>query len=361
MPCNTSRPRMTLLVIHRACNSNPPGHVGFRRWSGHPDLLPLLGVHPAMGRGFNEEDASPSSPPVAIISHGYWQRRFGGDPEVLGSTMTLSGDPVSVVGIPLLAGRDVREQDRPDSGLVMVISESMAREFYPDGPAVGQPLMVDVGEVMEFQVIGVVGDARLGSVTGTPYRTMYAPYFLNPSPMMRMALRTSSGDPERLIPEVRNLLKDRDPEIPLAGPSSMQSVVDRGLAGYRVVTRSLGLFALLALFLTGIGLYSVLANYVAERRGELGIRKALGADSPRLVRLVVGRGLLLVLLGIVPGLVAAAAATRLIRQILYETPALDPAAYAGAALFVLLATGMASLLPAIRAVRVDPVRAFRTE
>jgi putative ABC transport system permease protein len=152
-----------------------------------------------------------------------------------------------------------------------------------------------------------------------------------------------------------------DRNIPLAEPASMMEVLDRTISGFRVVTLSLGLFSGIALLLTALGLYGVLAFWVSQRLGEFGIRMALGATGGDTVRMIMKRGFALVGLGLVPGLVAAYFGTRLIQQLLFGVGVVDPVSYLGAALFLCATAGVACLLPALRAVRVDPVKVLRME
>jgi putative ABC transport system permease protein len=266
----------------------------------------------------------------------------------------------NVMGVPLVMGRDLAETDKGGSPRVVVISRSMARQLFPGVNPVGQRMVIDMGEKIEHEVVGVVEDVRMTSVRSDPYSTMYTSYLQRPMTRMRLALR-SSGDPERLIPSVREILRRLDRNIPLAEPSSMVAILDRSIAGFRVVTTSLGLFSAIALMLTGVGLYGVLAFWVNQHVFEVGIRMALGATGGDTIALILKRGLLLVAVGLVPGILAAVFGTRIIRQLLFQVEPLDPASYTGAVLFLVAVTAVACLLPAFRALRIDPSRALRAE
>jgi len=141
----------------------------------------------------------------------------------------------------------------------------------------------------------------------------------------------------------------------------MMEIIDRSITGFRTVTISLGLFSGLALLLTAVGLYGVLAFWVSQHAFEFGIRMALGATGMHTVALIIRRGFLLVGLGLVPGVVAAVFGTRLIRQLLFQVEPLDPISYFGAAFFLIAVTTLACLLPACRALRIDPACALRAE
>jgi putative ABC transport system permease protein len=265
-----------------------------------------------------------------------------------------------VMGIPVAMGRDLAETDTAGSPRVVVISRSMARDLFPGTNPVGRRLVIDMRDKIEHEVVGVVEDVRMTSVRSDPYRTMYTSYLQRPGPRMRLALR-ASGNPERLVPSIRQILRRLDRNVPLAEPAAMVEVIDRSISGFRIVTISLGLFSAIALLLTAIGLYGVLAFWVNQHDFEFGIRMALGATGTDTIGLIAKRGFLLVAIGLVPGIGAAIFGTRIIRQLLFEVQPLDPASYLGAAVFLIAITAVACLLPALRALRIDPARALRAE
>jgi len=264
------------------------------------------------------------------------------------------------MGIPISAGRDLEESDTAESARVVVISQSMARDLFPGTNPIGRTIVIDMGTRIEHRVVGVVEDVRMTSVRSDPYRTMYTSYLQRSGRRMRLAVRTS-GDPVSLIPAVRRILQRLDRNVPLAEPAAMMEIVDRSITGFRIVTISLGLFAGLALLLTAVGLYGVLAFWVSQHAFEFGIRMALGATGMDTIGLIIRRGFLLVGLGLVPGIVAAVFGTRLIRQLLFQVEPLDPVSYFGAALFLIAVAALACLLPAFRALHIDPARALRAE
>jgi putative ABC transport system permease protein len=209
-------------------------------------------------------------------------------------------------------------------------------------------------------VVGVVEDVRMSSVRSDPYRTMYTSYMQRPRTIMRLAVRTSR-DPVRIIPQVRQILRRLDRNVPLAEPASMAELIDMSISGPRIVTISLGLFSAIALLLTAVGLYGVLAFWVSQHFMEFGIRMVLGATGTKTLGLVLKRGFLLVGIGLVPGIGAALVGNRIVRQFLFEVGPLDPTSYIGAALFLIAITTLACLLPAFRALRIDPAQALRAE
>jgi len=265
-----------------------------------------------------------------------------------------------VMGIPVTMGRDLAETDTAGSPRVVVISRSMARDLFPGANPVGQRMVIDMGEKVEHEVIGIVEDVRMTSVRSDPYRTMYTSYLQRPGSRMRLAVR-AADHPERLVPPIRQILRRLDRNVPLAEPARMVEVIDRSISGFRTVTIALGLFSAIALLLTAIGLYGVLAFWVNQHIFEVGIRMALGATGADTIGLISRRGFLLVAIGLAPGIGAAVFGTRIIRQLLFQVEPLDPASYLGATLFLVAVTAMACLLPAMRALRIDPARALRTE
>ncbi len=264
------------------------------------------------------------------------------------------------MGIPLKMGRDLNETDTAESPRVVIISASMAEDLFPGADPVGRTIVIDMGERIEHRVIGVVEDVRMTSVRSDPYRTMYTSYLQRSGGRMRLAVRTS-GEPLRVILSIRQTLQRLDRSIPLAEPAAMAEIVDRSISGFRIVTISLGLFSAIALLLTGIGLYGVLAFWVSRRLFEFGIRMALGATAGNTIGMIMKRGFFLVGLGLLPGIGAAAFGSRIVRDLLFEVEPLDLASFIGAILFLIAVAALACLLPALRALRIDPVRALRAE
>jgi predicted permease len=277
----------------------------------------------------------------------------------------VSPDYFGTMGIPLVQGRDVSSEDTPGAPLVVLLSEQAAQGLFPDQEAVGRSVKLGWTED-PYRVIGVVADARLNRLRDQPVAAFYGAAAqmeatgIMEATMLQIAVRTT-GNPESLVGAVDALLHRMDPNALLAGSGTMQSVVDGALGDLRIVILSLSLFAGVALLLTAIGLYGILAYQVQQRTRELAVRLALGAPREKILGLVLGRGMLLVGGGLLAGLLGAWAATRLLERLLFETRPLDPAAYAGALLFLLGVALLACLLPAWRASRVNLVTALRCE
>jgi len=264
--------------------------------------------------------------------------------------------------IPILAGRDIQDTDEQGSQFVLVISETMARGLFPDVNPIGRQVAVDVGgdEPAIADVIGVAGNVRTFSLSSEPPRQMYYSYRQAPFSGLRLAIRTQ-GSATSVTNAVRRALQVRDPDVPLAGVATMEEVISRSIGSSRVIMLTLAMFSTVAVFLAAIGLYSVLAYYVTQRAHEIGIRIAMGATGNKVLELVLRRGLALVAGGLVLGVGGAFGATRLIQQQLFDVDPTDPGTFvAVSALFMVVAV-VACLVPALRAVRTDPVKTLQAE
>ncbi|MGW8267536.1 MAG: ABC transporter permease, partial [Longimicrobiales bacterium] len=266
------------------------------------------------------------------------------------------------MGIPIQAGRDFRELSTGEEEFVLIINESMARGLFGNQNPVGRMVAVDVGEdePAVARVVGMVGDVRMTNLAREPQWQMYYSYGQYTSTGLSLAVRTV-GNPANVTNPVREALRARDPDLPLGKVATMEEVVWDAVATPRILTGALSAFALVALFLSALGLYSILAFYVLRRVHEIGIRVAMGASGGRIVRLVLRRGMVLVAGGMILGLGGAAFLTRFLQEQLYEVRASDPATFGGVTFGLLAVAILACLIPAWRAVRVDPVRALQTE
>jgi len=320
----------------------------------------------------DEVSALPGTQAVGLISQlpirhpggNLYVRRPG--QEAL-STMDRSADFRTVLPgyfasmrMPLVAGRDLAESDTADRPRVTVISQSLATLMFPGENPLGQTLIVDLGEPVPHEVVGVVADARLRRVRSDPFHAMYMSFSQAPRPAMSLVMRTT-GDPMGLVAPLRELLRRKDATIPLAEPSTMTSIVHDALAEARVVTVALGMFAAVALMLSLVGLYGVLAYYVGQHRHELGVRMALGASAGEVLALVLRRGMILTVAGLAAGLTGAVLASGTLEALLYDTAPTDPVTFVLVPVIFAAVSALACLLPAWRASRVNPVDALRTE
>jgi putative ABC transport system permease protein len=266
------------------------------------------------------------------------------------------------MGIPLLAGRDFTELDGQGADPVLIINQAMASGLFGDQNPVGRMVAVDVGaeEPLPVTVAGMVGNVRMVDLADEASWQMYFSYGQMPPLTLSIAVRTG-GNPAAATGSVRQALRARDPDIPLGSIATMEEVMSEAVATPRVLMSSLGLFALVALLLSALGLYSVLAFFVARRFHEIGIRVAMGATAGRIVKLVLRRGMALVSIGLLLGLAGAALVTRFLQEQLYEVQATDPGTFGVVAVGLALIGVVACLAPALRAIRIDPVRALQTE
>jgi putative ABC transport system permease protein len=264
------------------------------------------------------------------------------------------------MGIPLVAGRVFADTDTSQAPPVIVVNQTLARRFWPQGNPIGGRLVVDANDGRVAEIVGVVGDVRPERIENQDWPTIYCPYAQAPAATMVMAVRTAQP-PLSLASAVEREVRQLDPDQPVADMRSMEEVVDQAIAGARFNTVLLGAFALIAFLLAAVGIYGVISCDVSERTHEIGIRVALGAQPGDVLKLVLGQAARLAAYGIAAGMVAAFALTRLMAAMLYGVKATD--AYTFAAIPVLLGAVAlaASYLPSRRALALDPMAALRHE
>jgi putative ABC transport system permease protein len=265
--------------------------------------------------------------------------------------------------IPLLRGRGFNNLDKRDAPGAVVVNETAANRFWPDEDPIGKRIrpQVDItsSDPVVYEIVGVVGDVKDLKLDVEASPTIYAPCTQQTWPNMGFALRTA-GDPMALVGPVRNLLADMTQEATFRF-ATLDQTLDRSVLERRFPTVLLGLFAILALGLSAIGIYGMLAYSVVQRTFEIGVRMALGAHSPRVFAMVIKEGTALVAVGMIVGLVVALAATRLVSSILFNVTTTDPLTFVGVSVILLLTAFFACLLPTRRATRVDPLIALRSE
>jgi putative ABC transport system permease protein len=270
---------------------------------------------------------------------------------------TASPDYFRAMGIQVLRGRVFEEADREGRPLVAVVSASAAQRFWPNRDPIGERFSINEPEIT---VVGVVGDVHAASLDSVPQPTVYVPYRQDPWPSMVFALRTTAA-PSTLSNAVRSAIWQVDKDQPVGAVRTMDEQLSNSLTRRRFSVTLLTAFGVVAVALAAIGLYGVLAFIVAQRRREIGVRMALGAQPRDVIVDVLGQGLRLAGLGIAVGIGLALAATRLLNALLFGTSPTDALTFAGVAtLLVAIAIG-ASIVPALRASRVDPLVALRDE
>jgi len=270
----------------------------------------------------------------------------------------VSPDYFRTLGIPLLQGRDFTERDKPDAPVSAIISQALAERLWPNQNPLGRRLRW--GPSLWVSVAGVVGNVRNVSLAIEPRPMVYLCVYSLPWPVMTLAAR-AEADPETLIAAVRAKVKEVDPDMPVANLRTMEELLAQASAQPRFNTGLLGVFAAIALGLGAVGIYGVVANSVAQRAHELGIRMALGARQSDVLKLVLRQGMTLALIGVGIGLLASLALTGLLSDLLYGVSANDPATFAAIPLLLTGVALMACYFPARRATKVDPVIALRSE
>ncbi len=265
--------------------------------------------------------------------------------------------------IPLRNGRTFDPHDNETSNHVVLINESFARRFLPNENPIGQHILLDVGDNQAdaLEVVGVVADAKQGDLSAAVTPEMYQPVAQNPTRRIWLVLRTSTASLSGIDAAVRRVVHEQNRDIYVQNLEPMEKLIGRGLAQPRFNMLLLAIFAGVAMLLAAVGIYGVIAYSVAQRTREIGIRMALGAQRRDMLRMVLRQSLSVVVVGLVIGLAAAFAATRLLASLLYGVGANDLLTYASV-VFLLGGTALlASYIPARRAMKVDPMEALRYE
>jgi predicted permease len=269
-------------------------------------------------------------------------------------------DYFTTMGIPLIAGRSFGPHDTATSPKVAVISETMAARFFPNGSALGKRFGTSERPQKEFEIVGVVKDAKYGVVAEQLRPMAYYPHAQMPQPLSNFVVRFSVA-PEAIVPQVRQAIRQVNRNLPVDEVVSLSEYIGRSLTLQRLVARLASFFGLLALLLACVGLYGVLSYAVARRTNEIGIRIALGAQSRDVLWLVLREALTLTLIGVGIGLAVSLAATQTAETLLYGLRPNDPLTIALSAALLLVVAAMAGYLPARKAARVDPMAALRVE
>jgi predicted permease len=257
--------------------------------------------------------------------------------------------------IALLDGRFIDGRDRAGAPGTVVINETMARRYFAGESPIGKVIRNPHGK---GEVVGVVGDVKHYGLDSEPRAELFMPAWQQPLNGMALIVRTAS-DPKGFVASIRHEVLAVDAEQPIFDVSAMIDVVSRSVFLPRVSMLLLIAFAVSALLLAVVGIYGVVSYTVTQRTRELGVRMALGADAASTLRLVLGRSMLLIAGGTACGLVASMAVTRVMSGLLYGVSPLDPIVFAGVSLMLATAGFVASLIPARRATRVDPIVALR--
>jgi putative ABC transport system permease protein len=260
--------------------------------------------------------------------------------------------------IPILRGRNFTEQEVLKSAKLLLISDLLAKQTFPNEDPIGHRLVMGMGDGTPWEIIGIVGDIRHRALELQPAPAMYMPTLAED--WMNVVVR-AQGDPTNLAGAVRREVKAIDPDQPVAAMKTMDDWMATSVSAPRYRTSLLALFAFVALVLASTGIYGVMSYSVAQRTHEIGVRMALGAGRRNVLGLVVRQGMTLVALGLVFGLLGAFALTRVMSSFLFEVTPKDPLTFVGVAVFLPVIALLACYLPARRATMVDPLIALRYE
>jgi predicted permease len=350
----------------------------------HQALLERLSAIPGV-----RSAALSATPP---ISAGSWSSNISlsgyvpGPKENMVSILNrVSGQYFETAGIPIVAGRAINSADTANSLKVAVVSQTLAKKFFPKGDAIGRQLTIGVDSVKgPWQIVGIARDTKSGDPRDTdPVRMTYipisqietylpvdaaaaasgkaAPREENEDTYAHTILIRTSSDPAKTIADLRTAVAQVDPNLPLLRVTTIHDQVSNLISHDELISTLTSLFSLLALLLAAIGLYGVMSYNVARRTNEIGIRLALGAQGGNVLQMILRESLVLLAVGTCLGLPLAIMATKIIKEQLFGMNAIDPISFAAALAVVSLMTVMAGWLPARRASRVDPVTALRCE
>ena len=264
------------------------------------------------------------------------------------------------MGIPILKGREFTRQDTVSAPGVIVINETMAREYWPKEDPVGRAIRLGGSDGPRLTVVGMVGDVHFQGLDAPARRQFFRPYTQAGWPVMTVVVR-SIATPAAYVTPIKKALASVLPDLPVSGVETMEEVVHNSTGSRRFPMLLLSVFSVLALVLAAVGIVGVVGHSVAQRTHEIGIRMALGAETIDVLRLMVNSSMVWVLVGLAVGVAGSAGLTRLLTGMLYDVRPLDPVVLGGVALLLAAVALLASYFPARRAARIDPIAALRCE
>ena len=271
----------------------------------------------------------------------------------------ISSDYFQALGIPLLNGRAFTEQDNGDAPPTAIINETAARRYWPNEDPLGKRLRIESDDPW-MEIVGVVGNVKHVGLDSQSKAELYMPYLKDPWPFMTVVVRSASN-PKILADAMRNEVWAVDKDLPVPDIKTMDDLLSGSVARRRFNMMLLGIFAAIALVLAAVGIYGVMSYSVTQRTHEIGIRMALGAKQSDVVKLVVGQGITLTLIGVGLGLAGALALTRVLASLLFEVGTTDPATFIAISILLTGVALGACFVPARRAAKVDPMIALRYE
>jgi putative ABC transport system permease protein len=273
----------------------------------------------------------------------------------------VSPDVFATLGVSVASGRDFTENESWEGRPVAVVDRRFVERFFPSGEAIGRRFrLTDAGEAPWVTVVGISESFKVARLDEPGSPVAFVPYAFAPGRDVGLVVRTS-GDPYQVLDPLRQEVSAVDPEVPVAEVASMTEIREAATWQLQIVSRIFAVFGALALLLAGIGLYGVISHMVGQRRAEIGVRVALGAQRRQVLALIMRQGLRLAVIGVGIGGIAAFLLSRLLASFLYGIGAADPVSFVGLTVFLLLVAALASYLPAVRATRLDPTDALRAE
>jgi putative ABC transport system permease protein len=276
------------------------------------------------------------------------------------SYRAVSPGYLDAAGIPLVRGRGFTDRDHDRAPMVAMVDEAFARRHFPNENALGQRLDIGNGTDGFFEIVGVVGSVHHEGLDAAPAPTMYVPYKQDVFSGMWMLVRTQ-GDPSAFAGTARRIVREVDPTLPASSMAPLTDTVSTSVAQRRFSMLLLALFAGVALFLAAVGLYGIVSYSVSQRTQEISVRMAIGAQPGDVLRLVVGGGMKLALIGVAVGLVSALLLAHTVASLLYDVTPFDPVSYVATSVVLVAVAALACYLPARRAMAVDPLTALRQE
>jgi len=271
-------------------------------------------------------------------------------------------------GITLREGRLFTEKDNENAPRVAVVNESFIKQFLPNEKPLGQRLLMreliggksELGPVLAWEIVGVIADVKFESLNDSGQPEIYVPILQCTLPGVALAMRTRT-EPESLAQPVRGVITEIDKDLPITGVRTMDEIVGASMSESRTQTWLLGMFAIVALALAALGIYGVMSYSVVQATREIGVRMALGAREFNVLKLVLGKGILLIAAGLVVGLGGAIALTRLLSTLLFGVKATDPLTFSVVTMFLGSTALLACYIPARRATKMKPIEALRYE
>jgi predicted permease len=267
---------------------------------------------------------------------------------------------LKTMGIPLASGRDFSDADTAESNPVILISESMAQQMFPNESPLGHRIRSWRDENVYREIVGVTGDVRYFGLSRDLGNNVYVPHTQDSWRMQVLVVRTAA-EPRTLVRAIQSAIWSHDAKLAISDIKTMNEIVDADLARPRFATFLLGVFAATALAMSAIGIYGLMSYLVALQTREIGIRMALGAVQGDIRRKVTGRALLLAGVGVIAGTIGALGAAHLMEAMLFGVSATDTGTFAASSTLLLVVAAVASYIPARRASRTDPLVALRYE